>query len=115
MGPPPSCSSEQNLTGNCTRYSVSEKTKEIAEVIEDSISNVENEKEVAVKENKKSSSIVTSEDVYFAIPKLEGQMSCQDFCEDIIIKNNVNKDYPLMQKNIIKKIIGNSNDKYISA
>ena len=70
---------------------------------------------VYFKENKKSSSIVTSEDVYFAIPKLEGQMSCQDFCEDIIIKNNVNKDYPLMQKNIIKKIIGNSNDKYISA
>ena len=69
---------------------------------------------VYFKESMQSNSIVTLEDVYYAIPKLEGQISCQEFRENMIIKSSVKKCSPLMNKNIIKKISGDLNEKLIS-
>ena len=55
--------------------------------------------------NKKRSAnnLITSEDVFFAIPKLKGQLSCQDFYDGIYIKADIEKDEPIMYDNIIKK------------
>ena len=47
--------------------------------------------------------MITSEDVFFAIPKLKGQLSCQDFYDGIYIKADIEKDEPIMYDNIIKK------------
>ena len=61
-----------------------------------------------------SNSVVTLEDVYYAIPKLEGQISCQEFSENMIIKSNVKKRSPFMNKNIMKKISGDLNESHLN-
>tara|TARA_B100000029_G_C17438051_1_gene910456 strand:- start:82 stop:1155 length:1074 start_codon:yes stop_codon:yes gene_type:complete len=55
--------------------------------------------------NKKRSAnnMITSEDVFFAIPKIEGQLSCQDFYDGIYIKGDLEKNQPIMYKNIFPK------------
>ena len=99
------------------------KAKELCGNTEDKIRSIKNEeleyldklvRGVYFKESMQSNSIVTLEDVYYAIPKLEGQISCQEFRENMIIKSSVKKCSPLMNKNIIKKISGDLNEKLIS-
>ena len=99
------------------------KAKELCGNTEDKIRSIKNEeleyldklvRGVYFRESMQSNSVVTVEDVYFAIPKLEGQISCQEFRESMIIKRNVNKCSPLMNTNIMKKISGDLNEKLIS-
>ncbi len=99
------------------------KAKELCGNTEDKIRNIKNEeleyldklvRGVYFKESMQSNSVVTLEDVYYAIPKLEGQISCQEFSENMIIKSNVKKRSPFMKKNIMKKISGDLNEKFIS-
>ncbi len=58
---------------------------------------------VYLNKNRSSKNVITSEDVYFAIPKLKGQLSCQDFYNGIYIKEKIDKNEPLMHKNIFGK------------
>lgn len=99
------------------------KAKELCGYTEDKVRSIKNEeleyldklvRGVYFKESMQSNSVVTLEDVYYAIPKLEGQISCQEFRENMIIKSNVKKCSPLMNKNIMKKISGDFNEKLIS-
>ncbi len=99
------------------------KAKELCGGTQEKIRNVKNEeleyidklvRGVYLKKNKKSNSVISLEDVYFAIPKLEGQISCQDFYDNIIIKDNVNKSQPLLSNNIIKKQKGVLDGRFIS-
>ena len=48
--------------------------------------------------------MITLEDV-FAIPKLEGQLSCQDFYDGISVKADIEKNGPIMHNNILKKVM----------
>ena len=99
------------------------KAKDLCGGTKEKIRNVKNEeleyleklvRGVYFNKNKKSNSIINSEDVYFAIPKLEGQISCQDFYNNIIIKDSVNKGQPLLSDNIIQKKIGDLDGRFIS-
>ena len=99
------------------------KAKELCGYTEDKVRSIKNEeleyldklvRGVYFKESMQSNSVITIEDVYYAIPKLEGQISCQEFRENMIIKSNVKKCSPLMNKNIMKKISGDFNEKLIS-
>tara|TARA_Y100000389_G_C17455026_1_gene517547 strand:+ start:376 stop:1443 length:1068 start_codon:yes stop_codon:yes gene_type:complete len=100
-----------------------QKAKDLCGRTEEKIRNIKNEESeylkklvrgVYLKKNKKPNSVISSEDVYFAIPKLEGQISCQDSYNNIIIKDNVNEGQPLMSDNIIQKKIGDLSDRFIS-
>ncbi len=55
---------------------------------------------VYLKKNISSNTNLTLNDVFFAIPKLEGQMSCQEFNEGIIVKEEIGKNKPLLKTNI---------------
>jgi sialic acid synthase SpsE len=56
---------------------------------------------VYVKKNISSNKTLTSDDVFFAIPKLKGQLSCQDFIEGINLGVKIKKNKPVMENNIL--------------
>ncbi len=55
---------------------------------------------VFLKKEIKENQIINSDDVFFAIPKLEGQLSCQEFYEGISLKETIYRGKPLMKSNI---------------
>ncbi len=55
---------------------------------------------VYVNKNIKSNKTLTLDDVFFAIPKLKGQLSCQEFINGISLSEKIKKGKPIMKKNI---------------
>lgn len=55
---------------------------------------------VYINKNLEANQTLTLDDIFFAIPKLEGQLSCQDFINGMTLKNKVKKGKPLLKKNI---------------
>lgn len=50
----------------------------------------------------KKGDILEKENVYFAIPCQENQMSCEEFLEGLVLEHSYNGDEPLFEKRVIK-------------
>ena len=55
---------------------------------------------VYLKKSVKSNHLLNMDDVFFAIPKLKGQLSCQEFYDGITLKAQVKEGMPLMKNSI---------------
>ncbi len=57
---------------------------------------------VYARTNLKKGDILRKEDVYFAMPCQENQMSCEEFMEGMILERSYDEDEPLYEKRVIK-------------
>jgi N-acetylneuraminate synthase len=56
---------------------------------------------VYVNKDIKHNITITLDDIFLAIPKLKGQLSCQDFIKGIILGDEIKKGEPILKKNIL--------------